>query len=87
MPAKFFLEKNMECDCGGVLLDGKSSYRTSKDNFTFIFENIPAYKCMRCDRVLFTDETVKKIQKLVKHIERETTEIITGRSSVNLYEY
>lgn len=77
----------MECDCGGVLVEGKSTYRVSKTNFTFIFDNIPAYKCMRCDRVLFDDERVEKIKKLVNKIERETNEIISGRVSANLYEY
>jgi YgiT-type zinc finger domain-containing protein len=77
----------MECDCGGVLVAGKSTYRASKKNFSFIFENIPAFKCMRCDKVLFTDETVEKIKKLVNRIERDTNEIISGTPSANLYEY
>ena len=77
----------MECKCGGALLDGKSSYRASKKNFTFIIDNIPAHKCTRCDKVLFDDETVEKIQKLVNKIERETNEIVTGKPSANLYDY
>lgn len=77
----------MECGCGGVLLDGKSAYRVSNERFTFIIQDLPAYKCMRCDKILFKDETVEKIQKLVRKIERETNEIVTESPSHNLYDY
>lgn len=68
-------------------MEGKSSYRSSKENFSFILENIPAFKCTRCDTVLFSEETVEKVQKLVNRIERESNEIITGIPCTNLYEY
>jgi len=77
----------MECSCGGAVTEGKSSYRVSEDNFCFIFDNIPAYKCTRCGKVLFSDETVEKIQKLVGRIKRDSAEIVSGRPSVNLYNY
>ncbi|HOA06387.1 MAG TPA: YgiT-type zinc finger protein [Spirochaetota bacterium] len=77
----------MECSCGGAVTEGKSSYRVSEDNFCFILDNIPAYKCTRCGKVLFSDETVEKIQKLVGRIKRDSSEIVTGRPSVNLYNY
>ena len=77
----------MECSCGGAVTEGKSSYRVSEDNFCFILDNIPAYKCTRCGKVLFGDETVEKIQKLVGRIKRDSSEIVTGRPSVNLYNY
>lgn len=77
----------MQCDCGGVLIEGKTVYRVSRDNFTLIIEHIPVYKCMRCERVLFTDEQAERIQKLVNRVERESKEIITGTPSVNLYDY
>ena len=72
----------MECTCGGVVNEGKSSYRVSQENFVFIFENIPAFKCVRCDKVLFADEVADRIQKMVRRLERETTEIVTGKPSV-----
>ncbi len=77
----------MQCKCGGVLIEGKSTYRTSKKNFSFILENIPAFKCMRCDEVTFSEETMSKIQRLVNNIERDSNEIVTGQASVNLYDY
>lgn len=77
----------MECECGGVPIEGKSSYSVSNEMFTFIIQDLPAYKCMRCSKVLFTEETVEKVKKLVRKIERETAEIITGRVSVNLRDY
>ena len=52
-----------------------------------VLDNIPAYKCTRCGKVLFSDETVEKIQKLVGRIKRDSSEIVTGRPSVNLYNY
>ena len=82
-----FWRSFMECDCGGVLIEGKTSYRVSKKNFTFIFDNIPAYKCTRCDKVLFDEERADKIQKLVNKIEKETREIVSGEPSTNLYDY
>ena len=77
----------MECECGGALIEGKSTYSSSKDNFTFILENIPAFKCTRCDKILFEDAVVDKIKKLERRIERDSEEIITGKPSTNLYDY
>ncbi len=77
----------MDCDCGGALLDGKSSYRVSRKYFSLIIDDIPAYKCTRCDKVLFDEDTVDKIQKLVNRIERDMKEIVTGKMSTNLYDY
>jgi len=77
----------MECDCGGALIEGKTSHRVSKPNFTFILDNIPAFKCTRCDKVLTDDETVEKIRKLVNRIERDTSEIVSGTPSANLFDY
>ena len=77
----------MECTCGGAMIDGKTSYRVTLKNFTFILDNIPAYKCTRCDKVLCDDDTVDKIKKLVNKIERESNEILTGKPSTNLYDY
>jgi YgiT-type zinc finger domain-containing protein len=74
-------------NCGGVLIQGKSSYSTSEDEFTFILEDIPAYQCERCKKVLFTDETVSKIQKLVRRIKKESCEIVHNKVSANLYDY
>lgn len=77
----------MECSCGGVLVEGMSSYRTSKDHFCLIIDNIPAFKCARCDKVLFVEEVVEKIQKLVNRVEKETAEIVTGKPSTHSYDY
>ena len=77
----------MDCDCGGALIDGKSSYRVSKKNFSLIIDNIPAFKCTRCDKVLFGEDTVDMIQELVNRIERDTKHIVSGKPSANLYDY
>lgn len=77
----------MDCDCGGALIDGKSSYRVSKKNFSLIIDNIPAFKCTRCDKVLFNEDTVDMIQQMVNRIERDTKHIISGTPSTNLYDY
>jgi YgiT-type zinc finger domain-containing protein len=77
----------MQCKCGGVLIEGKSTYRTSKKNFSFILENVPAYKCMRCDEVMFSEAVKDKLQQIVNRIERDSDEIVTGRPSANLYDY
>lgn len=77
----------MQCKCGGVLIEGKSTYRTSRKNFSFILENVPAFKCMRCDEVIFSETAESKIQALLNRIERDTDEIVTGRPSANLYDY
>lgn len=77
----------MQCKCGGVLIDGKSTYRKSSKNFTFILENVPAYKCMRCDEVQYSEETKDKLQNMVNRLERESNEIVTGKPSSNLYDY
>lgn len=77
----------MQCKCGGVLIEGKTTFRTSNKNFTFILENVPAQKCMRCDEVQISDDIKEKLQKLSNRIERDTNEIVTGKPSANLYDY
>ncbi|MFW6364980.1 MAG: YgiT-type zinc finger protein [Spirochaetota bacterium] len=77
----------MNCDCGGVLIKGKSAYSLSEEHFTFILEDVPAYRCERCKKVLFADETVAQIQKLTRRIRRESNEIVSESSSANLFEY
>lgn len=77
----------MECSCGGALIEGRSCYRTDGENFFIIIENIPAFQCTRCGKVLFTEETVERIRRLETRIGRETAEIITGKSSVRSYDY
>lgn len=77
----------MECDCGGTLEEGKSCYRTRGENFTLLLDDVPAFRCMRCGKVLFSEETVEKVQRLVNRLTRDSKEIATGTPSVNLYDY
>lgn len=77
----------MDCPCGGILEEGKSSYRVSEDTFCFILDNIPAFHCTICGKVLFGDDTVEKIHKLIGKIKKDAEEITTGRASVHLYDY
>lgn len=77
----------MECSCGGALVEGTSSYRISGDDYFLLLDNIPAYRCMRCDKVLFEDAVVEKIQRLVNRIERDSAEISTGTPSTRLSDY
>jgi len=77
----------MECDCGGVLEEGKSCYRSRGDRFSLIIDDVPAFRCMRCGKVLYSEETADKITKLVNRTTRDVKEIISGTPSVNLYDY
>ena len=77
----------MQCRCGGVLIEGKSTYRNSSKYFTLILENVPTFKCMRCDEAQYSEETRDKLQNMVNRIERESKEIVTGKPSSNLYDY
>ncbi|HPB81682.1 MAG TPA: hypothetical protein PK200_06560 [Spirochaetota bacterium] len=77
----------MECSCGGVIIEGKSCYSVSTEQFYFVLEDVPAYQCTRCGKVLFGEDVAEKIQKLVRKIERDSSEIITGKPSVHSYDY
>lgn len=66
----------MQCKCGGVLIDGKSTFRRSRKTFSFILENIPAQKCMRCDEVRFSEEINDKLELLAERIERGSGDIV-----------
>jgi len=77
----------MECDCGGVLIEGRSCYNAGNEHFYLLIEDLPAFRCTRCGKVLFQDETVEKIKKIVKRLERESAELVTGKSSVHSYDY
>lgn len=77
----------MNCSCGGVLLDGKSTYRVSEDDFCFILDNIPAFQCQRCKKVLFQDDTVEKIEALIKKIKKGSNDVVGKAPSVNLRDY
>lgn len=77
----------MECSCGGVLDEGRSCYRVSRENFYFVIEDIPAFKCTRCGKILVEDDVIERIKKLVNKIERETGEIISGKPPIHTYDY
>jgi YgiT-type zinc finger domain-containing protein len=77
----------MDCPCGGRLEEGKSCYRVSRDNFVLIIEDLPAFKCTRCDKVYLSEESSEKIMRLTNRIEKDVIEIVTGKPSVNLYDY
>jgi|APIni6443716594_1056825.scaffolds.fasta_scaffold1985809_2 YgiT-type zinc finger domain-containing protein len=77
----------MECACGGALVEGRSCYRASTGQYLLLIEDIPAFQCSRCGKVLFRDETVEKIKKIENRLEREISEITSGKSSVHLYDY
>lgn len=77
----------MECSCGGILTEGKSSYSVSGQHFYLVIEDIPAYKCNRCGKILFEDDVVDKIKALLKRVERDTKEIVTGTPSIHTYDY
>lgn len=77
----------MECPCGSKLEEGKSSYRFSDEKFCFILDNIPAYHCPVCGKVLFGDSVVEKVYKLVGQLRKDTSEIVKGAPSPNLYDY
>ena len=79
--------ESMECSCGSSLVEGKSSYRVSKENFCIIVENIPAFKCPRCEKILFKGDLVERIHKLINKTEREINEIVTGKPSIHSYDY
>ncbi len=75
------------CSCGGAVIRGKSTHTLYGDHYTFILEDIPAYKCTRCDRVLFDEEVVERIHALKRRLDRESNEIVSGHPTANLYEY
>lgn len=77
----------MECECGGTLEEGKSCYRSSGEHFSLILDDVPAFRCMRCGKVLYSEATADKVQRLVGRITRDAKEIVTGVPSVNLYDY
>ena len=77
----------MECTCGGMLTEGRSSYSMSGEYYYIVIEDIPAYKCSRCGKILFQDDVVDKIKALLKRVDRDTKEIISGTPSVHTYDY
>ena len=70
----------MQCHCGDKLIEGRSSYRISKNNLCLIIDNIPAYKCQKCGNVLFSSKIIKKINKLVNTAKKEVSEIVTEKT-------
>lgn len=42
---------------------------------------------MRCDEIIFAESANEKIQAIVNRLERDTNEVVSGRPSVNLYDY
>jgi YgiT-type zinc finger domain-containing protein len=77
----------MDCTCGGLLEEGKSCYRSSGEHYCVILEDIPAFQCTRCGKIFLSEETSAKIERLVSRIKKDSDEVVTGRPSVNLYDY
>ncbi len=67
----------MKCaKCGSDSFKDTTSEAIELDVGLLVIRNIPCYKCVECDEIMFTGEVIKKIERIteaVKSLRREIT--------------
>ncbi len=62
----------------GALRPGKASYTVSRKGYHLILDDIPAFVCDPCGQPLFSEESVRRIQEMVRSLDDRKREL--GRS-------
>lgn len=61
--------------CGGTLEKDTTEFIEKQDNYIVVITNIPCDKCTQCGEVYFSDEVAQKIERILLHIQRISSEL------------
>lgn len=61
--------------CGTTAEKGYTTSVTDLGHCLLIVRNVPCYKCMECNEVIYTGDVVKKLEKITEQAKNFTQEI------------
>ncbi len=61
--------------CGATAEKGYTTSVTDLGHCLLIVRNVPCYKCMECNEVIYTGDVVKKLEKITEQAKNFTQEI------------
>ena len=66
----------MKCmKCGADAVKSTTTDATDLGTCLIIVRNVPCYKCTECAEIIYTGDTVRKLEEIVKQAKRELNEI------------
>ena len=66
----------MKCtECKGTLSAGRASHTVNRRGYHLILDDIPACVCEQCGQPLFSQESVRLIQEMVRSLDERKTEL------------
>lgn len=61
--------------CGTTAEKGYTTSVTDLGHCLLIVRNVPCYKCMECNEVIYTGDVIKKLEKITEQAKNFTQEI------------
>lgn len=49
---------------------------TDLGNCLIIVRNVPCYKCVECSEVIYTGDTIRKLEKIIAQVKNSLSEIL-----------
>ncbi len=66
----------MEClYCKGKMVKGNAPFSIDRNGYHITWESIPAWVCTQCGEALFEQNELQHIQKALREIDHETSEL------------
>lgn len=66
----------MKCmKCGADAVKSTTTDVTDLGTCLIIVRNVPCYKCTECAEIIYTGDTVRKLEEIVEQAKRELNEI------------
>lgn len=66
----------MKCTtCGAKTIQGFTTDVTDLGNCLVIVRNVPCFKCVECDEVIYTGVVIRKLEKIVENAKHAMNEI------------
>ena len=62
-------------NCGCKAVQSYTTDVTERNGNIIIVKNVPCYKCIECNEVMYTGDVVKKLEEIVAAASRLMTEI------------
>ena len=66
----------MKClKCGAEAIKSTTTDVTDLGTCLIIVRNVPCYKCAECAEVIYTGDTVRKLEEIIAHVRSELSDI------------
>ena len=62
-------------ECGAKAEKGYTTSVTDLGSCLLIVRNVPCYKCMKCNEIIYTGDVIKKLEQITEQAKQFTQEI------------